>query len=423
MNTFCKKNKQILLFITMFLFIFGWKITNLLDIIFIISIIFIFYIAIKKIKLDFFIIILILFLWMSIIYGFGISIVKGAFDLTFITRTIRVVINTLGAYGIIYLYKNTYYKQKNVIHYVLRDLEYVILLHAVIIVIMYLSPIARAFIYSHTHIVEWGASGSIKLGYRIAGLTYALSQTSVIQMWGILLLIYNHHTNKNKNYITFLGKLFVLILSVLFTGRTGLLLGIIFVPLFLLLINKVKLKVIFKYLFRFSIGIIAFIFILFIFKDSIPDKFINYTIAHSSEAISVLTQGESETLDTIAQMFIAPEDSLDFLFGTSSLGRSSEVYIKSDVGFVKVLFAVGVVGSIIYYLCEIACLFSIFVKKKRVSDNSLKYLTFIILITNLILNLKELAIYTRNQWSIIIILVLINYNQSKLNPDIKQLED
>ena len=413
MITSKSKCKQMLLFFIMFLFVFGWKITSFLDIIFFISLFNILYIALKRIKIDSFIIKLVVFLVISVLYGMFIAILKGAFDLTFITRTIRAIVNTLGAFGLISIYKSVYAEKRNISDYILRDLEYVILLHAVIVVIMYLFPTARNIVYSLTNIIDWGASGSIKLGYRIAGLTYALSQTSVIQMWGILFLIHNFHNSNNKNFIFFIVKLFLLFVSVLVTGRTGLLFGIIFIPIYVLLINKIKLKVIFRYGLRIVLGLMILISVLFLFKNKIPSKFIDYTVVHANEIITLLTSGESGTLDALSHMYIAPENNIDFLFGTSSLGRSNEVYISSDVGFVKVLFAVGVIGSIIYYLCEITCIMSIFTRK-RGNSVSLKYLTFFVVITNLLLNFKELAIYTRNQWSIIIIVVWLNYNKSRL---------
>lgn len=392
------------LFLLLFVFVFGWKITNEIDLILISSILIIllFILRYSKIVLNRKEIVILICLIVMTLYGFIIAFARGLFDLSFITRSVRTVINTLAAFLLVRIYYD--YSSECSSSMLLKHLESCILLHAVICILMYTIPSFGSYVYRLTNIIEWGATTSIELGYRTSGLTYGLSQTSVVQMWGILLIMYNQTIHKRSLFI-YVCKNIVVLISILIVGRSGLLLGIFFIPIYYLLSNYKNQKQALKNVIVIMVVVVVIVSLWDLILSLLPEKFSSYTLFRAEEVFNFFAGEESSTMDVIAnKMITIPENAIDFIFGTSSLGRSSEVYIQSDIGYIKVLFAVGIIGSLLTYLPVVLCLYYVTKSKRSVP---LKSLTFIILCTNLILNFKELAIYTRNQWSIIAILVSV----------------
>jgi hypothetical protein len=148
-----------------------------------------------------------------------------------------------------------------------------------------------------------------------------------------------------------------------------------------------------------------------------------------NDVFTFIKTGESSVFEQVKNFWtVVPDNTLDFLFGTSSLGRSEYLFIDSDPGLNKILFAVGLVGSILYY---IPTFYSIIIIARMMKGNrELSIVALFIIISNFVLNFKELAIYTRNQWSIITIVFFLLCSENTVmhktdanNYNIKNVEE
>lgn len=125
-----------------------------------------------------------------------------------------------------------------------------------------------------------------------------------------------------------------------------------------------------------------------------------FTLEHSSEILELLESGQSRTTESLQGMYFLPDDAQTLLFGSSNLGRGDMRYIPSDVGYIKLIFAVGLIGvalNVIPYVIGLA----LAARWYRSSPTThLAVATILCLVSGLLLNGKELALLTRNQWSI-----------------------
>lgn len=395
---------NILLFLITFLFIFGWKITSILDIVFLISCLIAFItLIILRMKVPKLIFVFTSFLLIICIYSGIVVIFHGATDIQIFLRSARTMINFIGGFSIIYLYVKIYRESFSFI--VIKHIYLSITLHSLIILLMYLNSTIRNQIYNLASTMSIvNDTASISLGYRIPGLTYGLSQTSVVQMVGILLLPYLLKKNNKSIWkiFYFLSSLFIII-SIFLTGRTGLLFLLILFPISLLLGNSIEktfnprrtLNKFLRIVIASTLLYISFSFLI----NFLPEYFRLYTIERAKEVTQFFTNsGDTETTAALRNMYILPTDIGTFLFGSSNLGRGNFNYINSDVGFVKLIFSSGIFGLL---LMVGVYLFSIkLAMKTYILDKKLSIITLMILLSSLMLNFKELALFTRNQWSI-----------------------
>ncbi|TWT27773.1 hypothetical protein [Planomicrobium sp. CPCC 101110] len=395
---------NLMLFFITFLFIFGWKITDSLDIIFLISCVtsFITLIILRPTFPKLIAIIISLLLVISL-YSGVIVILHGAADEQIFLRSVRSMINFIGGFSIAYLYVRKFGEKFSfqISHHIFLSIG----LHAVIILLMYLNDTLRNLVYelaSTMNVVN--DTTPIALGYRIPGLTYGLSTTSVVQMVGLLLLPYLlQHVNKSVWKPVYLFSAVLIVISIFLTGRTGLLFLVILFPLAMLFGNSKKERMnIVRSAFSFlKIGVVgALLYFSFSFLIKfLPAYFQEYTIAKAGEVTQFFTNsGNTETTVAIKSMYFLPTDALTFMFGSSNSGRGDLGYIPSDVGFILLIFSIGIIGLII--MLSVYLLSMNIALKTYFLDKKIAVVTLLVLLSSLMLNFKEVALFTRNQWSI-----------------------
>jgi hypothetical protein len=249
-------------------------------------------------------------------------------------------------------------------------------------------------------------TASVELGLRNPGLTYGLSQTSVLHLSGLFLfpaLLRFHQRNGAYSFALSIGVLFVL-LSIFLIGRTGIVLGVVLVPVMLLL-HVVAAKGSDK---RGSLLVVMFIatcclslYVVYSsFSHILPERLVQ-SIQRAEEAVLFFQAiGETPTTQYLAEMYFLPESWHEGLFGTSSLGRGPLAYLESDVGYVKLIFASGLIGVC---LAVLPYLLGVRLAVDSINRSLLAPIAIALLLSllaTLMLNFKELALLTRNQWSV-----------------------
>ena len=396
------------LFAITFLFVFGWKITALADLILIVSVL---VSGAAYVLWDRRIDRRILALSWSMLALAGVALLHAALsdhaDTQLAERSIRAAINTIGAAALCTLYAHGAGASWREL--VLRHVFWSIAAHAALVVAMYLLPGLRTAVYALTHTAQYiNDTTSFKMGLRIPGLTYGLSQTSVLHLFGVLMAPLVAASTRGTVVRALIGLASLLIaVSTLLVGRTGLFLGVLLIPLVLVLGRTRKINA------PGRVGRVALPLmivggctaaIIAVVLQRLPEQFVMYNIARAGEVLVAFTApGESGTVRAVQKMYLLPTDVSTLLVGEGTLGRDAFQYLASDVGYVRILFAAGLLGSALL-LAPFAGAIVIALRAWS-SDRRLAATTLVTLLATLLLHMKEIALLTRNQWSVQAILI------------------
>ena len=331
-----------------------------------------------------------------VVYSFIIMLLNGVDDLTYPMRGIRILINVLGIGSLVYLmhqhFKSDFFK-------VLLMLSYFsISLHGFIMVMEFINPTFRDFVYSITE----PEIHRDNLLFRMAGLTNGGGAgTSLIQFMAILML-----PLFSKNFkISFSFKLFLFItatinlFAMLVSGRTGVFFTFLFVPLLYFWINSkisIKKTTFLKILILTLFGAV-FISLLSLFEIININK-----VIESSEALllainrlfleidSIVTQGEIRTLTVLSKENSIPDDWLQFIFGNSIYARENS---NSDIGYIRDIFGIGIIGVILTLLVYVYLIYDS-LRKYNVNFVLAKYI-IVLIVSLIIVHYKEPFLFTR----------------------------
>ncbi|PKL49121.1 MAG: hypothetical protein CVV42_07235 [Candidatus Riflebacteria bacterium HGW-Riflebacteria-2] len=395
--------KSALLATTTFLFIFGWKVTPIADIILFTSVLLIVYSFLRgyayadRVSIQ-----IIICLGLLSIYSMVIVIAHGVFEVQIALRSIRALINFLAAMSLAGIYYDRF--GKSYFARIIRDIYLALVAHACIMLAMFYSTPFRELIYQVTSAHDYVNIASPFLdGLRICGITYGLSQTSVLQMLGLLMLpVVARGCQSFAGLLTAIMGAPLLVLSILISGRSGLMMGLFFIPVYLLGLlllkastqspAKIAGNLLANMLGLFFIGLLVWSSI-----DFLPEKFSVYSLNHAQE-IFLAMRLSGTTVDTLSGMFFLPDSWLELVFGSSNLNNGGFEMVFSDVGWVKTIFAVGLVGSILMIIPYILALKQAW--RCRFFSQETAVMSFLVFLSALLLHGKEMALLTRNQWSV-----------------------
>ena len=342
-------------------------------------------------------------LLLLIVYSVFVFLVHTNSDLQIVLRVVRAFLNFLGGLLLVHAYLLDDHSK---IALVIKDLFWVITLHALLVIVMYLSPAVRASIYGVAHTGDYvNNTAPFLLGFRIPGLTYGLSQTSVIHLYPLILL--PSVLSYGKSWGRFLAMIAGLlnVLAMFVTGRTGLFLGLIILPVFYCVAawSRIKGASVFRAAGSF-LGILVGLALLLLLggpsiRNIVPEKFSGYSLTHAKEVLEVFDNSSgTRTTNAMSTMFFLPESGKDVLLGSGNFGRGQFSSIESDVGYIRMVFAVGFVG-LFFYMAPF--LWGIYSSAKVIKYDLVLGVAFILILAiSLLLNFKEVSLLTRNQWSI-----------------------
>lgn len=415
--------RSVFLALALFVFVFGWKITPYVDLISVTSLLLavVSFVGMRA-TLPRAVLLLLGMLSALTLHACLVVASHGAEDLQIVLRSARATLNLLGGVGLAWLYGRVHGRAAG--SRALRDLHGVIVAHGAIILVLYLFPAVREAVYAVTQASRYvNLTASFLLGLRVPGLTYGLSQTSVVQMFGIVLLwAWVRERGLGAGRVVWSGlAVILLLLSILLTGRSGLVLLLIVTPLLVLSTWRMDsrptrpVETVRGRLARLG-GLTAAATVLALFAAAAPQAFRDYNLAQALEAWRWVTDaGDTATSRALGEMLMVPEDPVTLVLGSGNLGRSQLGYLPSDIGYVRVLFAVGLVGSILLML---PFLYGIWLALKgRNGSTGVATALLVTLTASLILHGKEMALMTRNQWSVeVFLLGILLYGSERSNP-------
>lgn len=324
-------------------------------------------------------------------------------DFSVFPRAVRVPISIVSGITLSLILRANGISSTRVLYWI----AIVITINASIAMAMSFSEGFRNVVYSITGALKiLNSTSTINSGIRAPGLTYGLSQTSVMQSLGVLVssLLYFTANQLTKIEKTFcLSMILVNILGCLFIGRTGIVLSLLF--LVLISLRGSKNFVI------FSLVVIS-MSPLFYFLDGIED--IKVQMERVDEVLAVFTSGDSHTLDVLSRMYHLPPG-LEIIWGGNGMGRTDYFYTSSDVGYVRIIYAAGILGLLIYIAHLVYMSLVVFSMKANHLNQETKYCLVIIILLFFCYSFKELFFYSRNIWQITCLLFGLFICNAKLS--------
>lgn len=325
-------------------------------------------------------------------------------------KPIRIIITIMGGFSLAFIIS------KSNCNRIYQDaLTYVflaILIHAIIMLVQFNNPVFKDWIYRYTFTGEFRSS--FDYNFRMGGLSGGSGGAvlSVVQGLGILFIPFLWKDTKVALKLLLVIGGVTIFASVLVCGRSGLWAVIIGLPTILLWQSGFTFyKTIIKFpLFIGLIGV-AFYLLLIYYGALNEDSKIFYSLGRTLDVfIGYLRGGEfsNPTVNVLKSHIIFPTDIKTILIGDGEhlLGKQFDRVLHSDIGYIKNIWAFGIIGSIIYWLPLLLLAASIL--RNQYSILITKPLLMIIILM-FVFHLKENFLYVRMFFSMISLMAGVYY--------------
>jgi len=268
-----------------------------------------------------------------------------------VIRFIRIIVHFMGGYALMRLYYVKYYDRMG--EKVLVHLFWAIATHAVIMLLMFISPAINSFIMNTLKVTLTREMA----GVRVRGLTASLDALSGLQGFGVI--IFPFVIRYLRGFKAILGSVAVVLIacSVLISGRTGIVLVMLLFPITFLFTMRYILGTIVK------IGVASVFFVILI-SLVVPRLDVWYkivpTIERTKQLISSSEEGGGLKSGVIQKLMNDyktgwPSNPALFLFGNSTSGRTDWYFVPHDPGYILDVYGVGMFGSLLilsfYFMC------------------------------------------------------------------------
>lgn len=197
------------------------------------------------------------------------------------------------------------------------------------------------------------------------GLSFSLSISAISS-------IYLFFTRKYSKPYCFAAVCGVILVAMMFTARTGYFIFGVFLLVYLLrnrsIANFWKLCEFILYL------CLGGYFIFLLANETAQNKVIDVLLPYTFEYVyNFVDRGELTTAssDELMSMWIWPQADIQWLFGDGYFAHPTiegSNYVPSDIGYVRMIFYVGLIGSALYY--GMLCIFAHFMVYKTRSNEA-----------------------------------------------------
>jgi len=296
-------------------------------------------------------------------YNIGISIAlkTGDFNLGIAFTTV-LLINFIGSYFLVNILHVWFGFGKEAI---IKFIVITVLIQSLFIFTSFFSSAFREI--SHRILEEGGNLDALGRG-RVRGFANASGAgISLVQGIGGALALSLALSSKRKKKMALFSMIAVLCaMSTIFTGRTGLVAFVLFLPLYLflsLISGSVNRRTFFTY------GLLIFTFVLmpvFIFSQLIgieSQEFMVNNVFNRAFVLyfNLIEHGTLSTTTTdvlVNDMMFLPDSSQTLIFGDARWVSGQSNYMYTDSGYVRYIFGMGLIGCGLYYWAIAKTLFS-----------------------------------------------------------------
>ena len=356
-----------------------------------------------KIKSNILLLTLPIFLTFSFLaFNTSLSVAAGPiYYLELLLKPVRILGILLGSYCLVALI-DKYNSQISIPRWIF----YAISVHALIMVLQLISVDFKDFIYGYLNSGSYRSTFDYQ--FRMGGLTGGSGGAvlSVVQSAGVILsafVLREKQTKASKVFIYICT--FLCFLSVVISGRSGLLSILIFYPITMLLLSDNA----FKTLMKFFLLLILFISIVASVITIID--FLNSGEAEDGGAIFSLATSMSRTFDSILLMISTGniEDStistlknhivFPSSFHTLIIGDPATMFedqmnrsVDSDIGYIRNIWGFGILLSVFYWSTLILMQIKLLLV---INHTNVKHAAFIVGMLIILFHAKELFYYVR----------------------------
>lgn len=329
-------------------------------------------------------------------------------DITAIGFCFKSIIYLLASYFLVVLYRNQNKALWGIS--ILEDIVYATALNSVFVIVFFFFPsvsnIASQYLdYSNQN--KWTDTGHRIFDISIGGGAVASMTFAMVFILSII-FVYRQKKKKTMSIVAV-----IIFLGVLFLGRSGFLVSIFSIFIF------ISMKIFcfdIRYLIKLFVNfIILLISLVFIYSADVVDvSFIDSAWFEwlFELFISLDSNGsyETATSEAIGNMWLWPDSFSQLLFGDGNYGRTDFLpYISSDIGIVRIVFGSGVLG--LFMLCLPLLKDLYFMIKRFLNSNGFErvyfFLPIVYIFMFLMFNFKEMYFAPRSSLTIYFISLLV----------------
>jgi hypothetical protein len=288
----------------------------------------------------------------------GLETIFAIGDYTGISLSIRSIVSILAAIGCSVLLWNTW--GGNALRIFFKVVICCAIAQGLVLWLSFFSPefrdlmslvMYRDELEGHEHLVLMRVPGFASSGGDGLSLNHGLLCTVAV------IGIYYLYSRSLKRTLL-LGAVIVANTGSAFTGRSGLYLGSFFIAVIILTYRDGKLRALRGFYFLFFVAFLVMILSIFssqigAYGLALRDEFgYEYPIVRLLEGFIEMNSDGAYKDKTISvlfgDMFFFPQDSLRLLIGNNDFGQMPVNYIKSDVGYVRMIHGFGLFGMMVY---------------------------------------------------------------------------
>ena len=324
---------------------------------------------------------LMLFITFIVIYPHIIGLTKGVVDINLVRTQFSILAMVVTGFSIAIM--SDIYAKTNIDSLVLtKFFIYAIILNSIVVLLEFLIPSFRSFIES---LLIPSSRTDYMVGLRFRGIASAGGASLSIAHGLSGVLLYYLYRKRLINPIFALVGILLCFSSLIFIGRSGILLlfvGIFFVHI---MIKKTKAKrkisnVIFTFLAFFLI--VVFVTNINYLYNMLPSFYQTYSLNLFMNGLEGI-QNEG-TLNSVIKFIVFPDSYVDLIFGIGNFSGGFEFgyLFPGDPGIMKLSTAYGIpLAFMIYLLIFIWCI--------NLPSGNLKEILFIMIIFFVIFEFKE----------------------------------
>lgn len=323
----------------------------------------------------------------------GISFIyNNSSDYLPIFQSIKFIFMIVTITVMIKLFISTFKEKSTLI--IMKTIIYAGLIVSVTCTVEFFSESFKALLFS---VIDTSGNIDYNESFRVHGFASSGGASLSVGLFISSLVSYILYKTSSeiKYYIIFI----FIIISTVFIGRTGMVLGLLF--LIYVTIIDIKPK-------SFFIVSLSILFSIYLFDFYLAEEYTNIIYGYSFEFLkNYIENGElsSKTTTAVSNMYYFPEWQ-HLLLGAGYWRYPTHGYSLSDVGYLKMIMAYGIIGALIFYF---ACAY-IFFKAYRyyVNKYNIKLTFFVLFFVLYITELKEEFFMQNYSIKIILILVILS---------------
>jgi hypothetical protein len=349
----------------------------------------------RQVKTAFFLVNCSILVFVAIIYTS--CFINNTKDISMVRNSISFFLTML---SVLFFYKLiVFYFKTNAINALINLIIFGAVIQVLTALIMFINPAVKeyivAFLDPKDFLIEQLMSGET---YRLTGLGTNPFVTGITNGFALILISYKIKTNRKNDLMNLIYILCFILITIIgsMIARTTIL-GAILALVNLALGFNLNMKISIDKVTKKLVSILAFTLVLGLCVYSIDNEFINKltdSLEYGFEIIYNLKSGrgaQTESTNELKEMYVWPSKLTTYMIGDGYMNNPdspSAYYMATDVGYLRLIYYVGLLGLFSFLTIQLLPLFFIYWHSK---ERYMKQLCILLGIFILILYTKGIA--------------------------------